>query len=220
MALIQCPECKKEISDQSTHCIHCGYPLSVLQSNAENSNAAIVIAKPECNKAKFKSKRILMTVIAIATVLIIALIVSANALSSEEKYALRIVEKYQDMLKDPDSLKLRSDIVVIESYTEENGSQRFCYFTASGNNSYGAAITSTVCFLDGQYICKTDEFPTTEEYMEMDDDEAMLYIALQLRLTQWKLYGESAPEKAEGVIDAYSVDATKIAHKLGVSVDN
>lgn len=28
MALIQCPECGKEISDQAPACIHCGYPLS------------------------------------------------------------------------------------------------------------------------------------------------------------------------------------------------
>ena len=27
MALIQCPECGKEISDRSERCIHCGYPL-------------------------------------------------------------------------------------------------------------------------------------------------------------------------------------------------
>lgn len=25
--LIKCPECNKEISDKSTQCIHCGYPL-------------------------------------------------------------------------------------------------------------------------------------------------------------------------------------------------
>lgn len=28
MALIQCPECGKDISDKSTQCIHCGYPLN------------------------------------------------------------------------------------------------------------------------------------------------------------------------------------------------
>lgn len=28
MALIKCPECKKEISNHSTQCKHCGYPLS------------------------------------------------------------------------------------------------------------------------------------------------------------------------------------------------
>ena len=27
MALIICPECKKEVSDQAEVCIHCGYPL-------------------------------------------------------------------------------------------------------------------------------------------------------------------------------------------------
>ena len=34
MALIKCPECGKEISDKSSNCIHCGYPLS----NEENSS--------------------------------------------------------------------------------------------------------------------------------------------------------------------------------------
>lgn len=28
MAIINCPECGKEISDKSEKCIHCGYPLS------------------------------------------------------------------------------------------------------------------------------------------------------------------------------------------------
>ncbi len=27
MALISCPECGKEVSDQALACIHCGYPL-------------------------------------------------------------------------------------------------------------------------------------------------------------------------------------------------
>ena len=27
MALMKCPECGKEVSDQSETCIHCGYPL-------------------------------------------------------------------------------------------------------------------------------------------------------------------------------------------------
>lgn len=27
MALMQCPECKKEISDKSETCIHCGFPI-------------------------------------------------------------------------------------------------------------------------------------------------------------------------------------------------
>lgn len=32
MALITCPECGKEISDKSTSCVHCGFPLNVAES--------------------------------------------------------------------------------------------------------------------------------------------------------------------------------------------
>lgn len=35
MALISCPECGKEISDQSDVCIHCGYPI---KNKAHNKN--------------------------------------------------------------------------------------------------------------------------------------------------------------------------------------
>ena len=34
MALIRCPECGKEISDLSSACVHCGYPLSQLPDDA------------------------------------------------------------------------------------------------------------------------------------------------------------------------------------------
>ena len=33
MALIKCPECRKEISDKSPNCIHCGFPLTSIQTN-------------------------------------------------------------------------------------------------------------------------------------------------------------------------------------------
>jgi len=33
MALVQCPECGKEISDKSKACINCGYPISEYQIN-------------------------------------------------------------------------------------------------------------------------------------------------------------------------------------------
>ncbi|EEG75430.1 zinc ribbon domain-containing protein [[Clostridium] hylemonae] len=32
MALIICPECKKQVSDQAEVCIHCGYPLAKLRN--------------------------------------------------------------------------------------------------------------------------------------------------------------------------------------------
>lgn len=35
MALIKCPECGKEISDRSVACIHCGFPLELLENKVE-----------------------------------------------------------------------------------------------------------------------------------------------------------------------------------------
>lgn len=41
MALIRCPECGKEISDQAEYCIHCGYPLHSMkrENRGQNGNA-------------------------------------------------------------------------------------------------------------------------------------------------------------------------------------
>lgn len=40
MALIECPECKKEISDKATSCPNCGYPIS--QQNTLKSYTVIL----------------------------------------------------------------------------------------------------------------------------------------------------------------------------------
>lgn len=41
MALIQCPECNKEISDSSVTCIHCGYRLKTISN--KSSKLVIII---------------------------------------------------------------------------------------------------------------------------------------------------------------------------------
>lgn len=45
MALIKCPECKKEISDQSDFCVHCGYPFkkkNTIEEVKEESNNVVL----------------------------------------------------------------------------------------------------------------------------------------------------------------------------------
>lgn len=37
MALMKCPECEREISDQAKICPHCGHPIAALQAALENS---------------------------------------------------------------------------------------------------------------------------------------------------------------------------------------
>ncbi len=43
MALINCPECGKEISDSSDKCIHCGYPLKVNVEKPKKKKAVIIV---------------------------------------------------------------------------------------------------------------------------------------------------------------------------------
>lgn len=53
MALINCPECNKEISDKVNSCPHCGYPMNS-ESIIENCNYDVVITKliDNCDKIK------------------------------------------------------------------------------------------------------------------------------------------------------------------------
>ena len=44
MSLIKCPECNNEISDKSTQCIHCGYPLKEKNSlNVKKKNKFLIL---------------------------------------------------------------------------------------------------------------------------------------------------------------------------------
>ncbi len=38
MALIKCPECGKEVSDQSEKCVNCGYPLNTCSNAKQQTN--------------------------------------------------------------------------------------------------------------------------------------------------------------------------------------
>lgn len=51
MALINCPECGKEVSDKATACIHCGFPLDMnkLDSHEESVNNVC----PYCGKRNY-----------------------------------------------------------------------------------------------------------------------------------------------------------------------
>ena len=50
MALIDCPECNKVISDKATHCINCGFPLKNLKLQSETLDSKI-----DSNKLNFKT---------------------------------------------------------------------------------------------------------------------------------------------------------------------
>lgn len=65
MALIQCPECQKEISDKSKVCIHCGYPLDFSEEiNTQKTTTTvdkIVAPTIKTKRNKKINKKVILT---------------------------------------------------------------------------------------------------------------------------------------------------------------
>ena len=59
MALINCPECGKSVSDKATVCIHCGYPINVINKDTN------------CEKIKEQSEKNKKTIVIIFIIFII-----------------------------------------------------------------------------------------------------------------------------------------------------
>ena len=244
MSLFSCPECGAMISDKAAACPHCGY--TVTPTSTESTPIEQVTTEPAGtipNDEGFETKDIdaeakivkpskkkLLTLIGIAIAAIVALViiitlVVANHFDTYEKLGLHCVEKYQNMLKDPDSLTLRSDVILMHVFNGEDDDMsmtEYCFFTASGNNSYGASIISSPCFVDGkyhslQYFCDLDDIPDEKELLELDDaDEVVKYLQVKLAFYKWQLYGENADEECEDVWKVTVVDKNKVARKMGI----
>lgn len=82
MALIQCPECNKEISDKVKACPFCGFPF---ESNADTKNdvqqveiASVNIALKDPAKTKKMITRVIVTVVILALGFVIFSVIKSN----------------------------------------------------------------------------------------------------------------------------------------------
>ena len=93
MAIINCPECGKEISDRAETCIYCGYPLKEPMKEE-------ALKKEVSGKELFKEvlgnfgrkigKKGLLIILA-AAIVIAAVAVSGKTLNEKEKYVYKVV---------------------------------------------------------------------------------------------------------------------------------
>lgn len=141
MALINCPECGKEKSDQVNTCVHCGYKVK-----------------------KLSNKKILYPVIPIAILLLLVvgfLFYRGFNISPNEKIALQACKDLQSNLKDRNSLELYEIYVNNEKsnkttikYTDR------VYIKYGAKNSYGGIQSGkTLCLVSdskNSFICKGD----------------------------------------------------------------
>lgn len=61
MAMINCPECGKEISDKAKTCIHCGCPIG--EESGENKTTVANVVKVEVDHQKNAQKKLLISTI-------------------------------------------------------------------------------------------------------------------------------------------------------------
>lgn len=140
MALIQCPECGKMISDTSNVCIGCGYKFK----------------KQKVYNFKLNNK-----IIAIISIIISILIIISAALcffnfhlSEDEKYALENVQDLKNHLKDPSSLQLYDDILVIHYIDDKslNLCGIYTFIDYGAKNSFGATVSDLAAYKSYEYL--------------------------------------------------------------------
>ena len=96
MALIKCPECGQEVSNQAPACIHCGYPLNE-EIHSENKSQPTPKKAGNTRIALTKKRKIIVSVCLVA----VALIAYSGLfhLGTEEKYTYDlIIENAGDLL--------------------------------------------------------------------------------------------------------------------------
>lgn len=86
MALITCPECGKEVSDQAPVCPNCGYPLSLSQPDAPPPETPPSFQTPTA-ETKARNRKILFGIAAavVAVVLTCALVYAASFVQEPQR---------------------------------------------------------------------------------------------------------------------------------------
>ena len=112
------------------------------------------------------------------------------------------------MLKDPDSMVLRGDIL----YVKNSSYDTYVAFSASGNNSYGAPVTSMPIFMNYSYLGDYDD-----DTDDLDDvwDAANLARG-QLVVASWNLMAAAGGDLTndDDYLEAELISGKKIAAKL------
>ncbi len=136
MALTNCKECGKEISDTVKKCPHCGYVNKELKEEKIEKGKRFI----------HKYNKIIVTIIIALVICIGGYIgynkkieqdrikkqIIANTLTDDEKMIARVVNKLQTSLKNPESLQVFEII-----YSKADDSSATVIIDSSGQNGFG-----------------------------------------------------------------------------------
>ena len=113
MAMIVCPECGKEVSDQAEVCIHCGYPFHKLDDKKLNIDKSVCEVKDKIKKNK-KIVGILGIIIALIVVIVLVVTNINSPLSKAKKYyEKKDFESYSEIKKEMKTQDVSSFINIL-----------------------------------------------------------------------------------------------------------
>lgn len=142
MALINCPECHKEISDKVKVCPHCGYPLVSESNNANTQRVEVIGIKINSQKIK----PIIISIIVVAIVILVGFLIYKNI--SKNNYITNLGTITQKMLEGgviaEELTDLARDVWRNTIYKEYSARTEKYTFSSSGNynSDFNASLRS------------------------------------------------------------------------------
>lgn len=198
-----CIHCGKEMDDGTKFCPECGKPAAMEEGQ-------------EIVREKEQKKRPVKMIAAIAAVVILAIMIAVGVKNGGQLNANDMIA-YEDCLalkedmKDPDSFKLYSDIVMIRWWDNLIGDE--CYYVFidyGGTNSYGAMIKNTAIF-DGTLYIMTDDISTASNLKQI-----MAAAVLGQHRTSWKSEKQLKEMDLEYTYEYVEINTDKVKKKLGL----
>lgn len=202
MALIDRPECGKDISSTAKECPDCGHPIE-----AENSGSSAVC---QSTKKSIRKPIIIISMIIIAIILG-GLVVRFTylTLNEDEQLAYQNAMTLQSMMRDPESFRLYDEKMFLVKAFDLSGNGSFkCTYTVfryGGTNGYGAITTDDAIFKDRTFLMDYADEPDKDDPNLQEKLEAKLYVELARMAI---LTGDS------NSVDVVQIDVKKIKAKM------
>lgn len=131
MALINCPECGKEVSDKSRQCIHCGNPL------VEDAGEEIKTQQVEITSLDIKGKNLKKTIVSIIIILTVVIggIYGYNVIQDQAAES-KLASDTNDYIENVTNIRSTMFLGALESETVANLIHDIWYNTIYENYDY------------------------------------------------------------------------------------
>lgn len=200
-----CIHCGKEMDEGMQFCPTCGKPVVAEEQKK-------MVQGKEGRKKPVKK----MVVIAAALVLFLAIffgVKNGGQLNENDMLAYENCLTLKENLKNPDSFKLYSDIVMLRWSDNLMGNEcNYMYINYGGTNSYGAVVRNTAIFDGTSYIMNSGDEQTSLR-------EGMAELVFLAHSSGWEWKKEKDMKEHLGLEYEYEyigIHTDKVKKKLGL----